>query len=168
MSEKPGKRLVIHSNAHRDRTPPVPTRLVSKGQYLKTLGEKGVTHVAGAFFGLLGVSFFLISLFSLYGCFSSGSFSKVFIFIAVVSLILSLGAFCGCKSFFTSAQEIETVAPITRHNTGHLPEAETLVRASNLPPSHQQAELLRAAQTGQETPAEELLRATQGNRDNAS
>ncbi len=60
------------------------------------------------------------------------------------------------------------MVPVTRHKTGDLPEVETLVRASDLPPSHQQAELLRAAQPGQETSPEELLRATQGNRDNES
>jgi hypothetical protein len=63
------------------------------------------------------------------------------------------------RNLFREAKAIERVAPITRHNTGHLPAAETLVRASDLPPSHQQAELLRAAPQGSETPAEELLRA---------
>ena len=50
-------------------------------------------------------------------------------------------------------------------NTAPLPPPEdTLLRASDLPPSHQQAELLRAAKPGQETPPEELLRAGQENR----
>lgn len=119
-----------------------------------------MTYVGGIFLGLTSVSLLLISLVSFYRCFSSGEFSEGFLFGAVVSLCWSVGLFCGCKSFFTSAREIEPVAPITRHNTGDLPAVETLVRPSELPPSHQQTELLRAARHGQETPAEELLRAT--------
>jgi hypothetical protein len=149
MSEKPEKRLV------------------SKGQYLKTLGDKGASYAAGVFYGLLGVPFLLISLFcfviGLYGLLFSGFPSEISIvlFIAVISLILSMGAFWGCKSYFKRAQEIEPVTPITRHNTGQLPEIETLVRPSDLPPTHQQAELLRGVATpNSETPPEELLRAT--------
>ena len=41
---------------------------------------------------------------------------------------------------------------------------EFLLRPSQVPPSHQQAELLRAAVYGKETPMEELLRATQRDR----
>lgn len=53
------------------------------------------------------------------------------------------------------------VLPMTRRNA-HLASAEeSLVRASDLPPTHPRAELLRATPYGQETPAEELLRATQ-------
>jgi hypothetical protein len=48
---------------------------------------------------------------------------------------------------------------VTRETARHMPSAEILVRASTMPPS-QQAELLRAAQHGKETPAEELMRAT--------
>jgi len=42
--------------------------------------------------------------------------------------------------------------------TAHLSD-ETLVRPSQMPPTQQQTELLRAAQYGKETPIEELLRA---------
>lgn len=53
------------------------------------------------------------------------------------------------------------IAPITRYNTAGLPETETLVRPSDLPLSHQQAELLRGvAPPSSETPPEELLRGT--------
>ena len=64
------------------------------------------------------------------------------------------------KSMFKKAQRIEPVALLKRQSVIPLPEAETLVRASELPPSHQQAELLRAAPQGSETPVAELLRAT--------
>ena len=51
-------------------------------------------------------------------------------------------------------------APITKHTTSSLPPEESLLRASQSEPSQQQTELLQAAQDGTETPAEELLRAT--------
>src|SRR5689334_3904366 len=38
---------------------------------------------------------------------------------------------------FQSLTEMEPVVPLTRHNTGNLPENETLVRASEEPPAHQ-------------------------------
>jgi hypothetical protein len=59
-------------------------------------------------------------------------------------------------------QKFERVAPITRHTASLLPPKESLVRASNVPAT-QPGELLRAAQYGKETPAEELLRAGQEN-----
>jgi hypothetical protein len=61
-------------------------------------------------------------------------------------------------------EKIVPVAPITRRNAHHLPLEGSLVRASDAPPSQQQAELLRAAQHGKTTPAEELLRATSTDR----
>ena len=166
MSDKPGKRLVIHNNAHQDKIPPAPKRLVSKGHYI-------ITNAAKIVFGLLSVLLLVCFCLSLclfifccvfpFGVF--GEMSEVFFRGSGVSLILSLGAFCVCMLFHMRARTIEPIVQVTRHNTGSLPEVETLVRASDLPPSHQQAELLRAAQPVQETPPEELLRATQGSRD---
>jgi hypothetical protein len=72
---------------------------------------------------------------------------------------LGIATIRGGKMLFKYTKEIPPVQLITHHNTGQLPEVETLVRASDLPTSHQQANLLRAAPQGSETPAEELLRA---------
>ena len=76
------------------------------------------------------------------------------IILSIASLLPLLGWRLGKAAFVA-----ERVTPITRRNTGDIPEVESLVRPSDLPPSHQQAELLRAAKPGQETPPEELLRA---------
>lgn len=52
---------------------------------------------------------------------------------------------CGIGSIWVgrnrldAAKGIEPVSPITRHNPGDLPAVETLVRPSDLPPSHQEA-----------------------------
>lgn len=52
----------------------------------------------------------------------------------------------------------ESVIPFTEQAVNQLPEDETLVRASEEPPAHQGDFLLRAAQGGQETQEEQLLR----------
>lgn len=141
------------------------TRLVSKGRYLRNLGEKGVNYAVGSFYGLLGVPLLLLSLLCIYVCFAVRYFLDTFLCLAMVSLGLSAGAFWGCKSYFRKAREMETVTPITRDNTGLLPPEETLLRPSEFSPSHQQAELLRAAPQGSETPSEELLRVVAGARE---
>lgn len=48
--------------------------------------------------------------------------------------------------------------PPASHPSGHLPAAESLVRASAEPPAQQAEVLLRAAQGSQKTPQEQLLR----------
>ena len=78
--------------------------------------------------------------------------------------VFSFGALQFGLTLFREAKAVEPVAPITRHNTGHLPEVETLVRGSDRPATDRQTELLRAISPGMETPPEQLLRATQENR----
>jgi hypothetical protein len=60
---------------------------------------------------------------------------------------------------FKDAWNVESVRVVTPRNHHIAPAAHSLVRASDLPPSQPQAELLRAAKTGSGTPAPELLRA---------
>ena len=74
---------------------------------------------------------------------------------------LGLAGIYKSANMFAKIEGMEPVALLTKENAKHLPETETLVRPSDLPPSHLQAELLRAAPQGSETPPEELLRATQ-------
>jgi hypothetical protein len=64
-------------------------------------------------------------------------------------------AFC----FSWARRSIKLSMLITTEEAQLLPQEESLVRASALPRSYQQAALLRAAQYGKETPSEELLRA---------
>ncbi|MCW3100275.1 MAG: hypothetical protein JWL77_5893 [Chthonomonadaceae bacterium] len=82
---------------------------------------------------------------------------------AVLTLItaLCMVAF-GVLAIRLMKQEEKTVsvAPITRRNARHLPPQENLVRASDVRPTQQHAELLRASLYGKTTPSEELLRAT--------
>jgi len=67
---------------------------------------------------------------------------------------------CGAVTYRKS-HKIAAVELTTPQNAHLLPPEETMVRASDLPPSQQEAELLRAAAQEQETPADQLLRAGQ-------
>jgi len=147
-------------------------RLVNKHQYLENRLEKGSLFTfASAFAGASGVCL-LISLLLMYlglppwrndplnigiELFFAGGFFGV----------LCFGTGWIASKLFKAAAAVEKVAPITRHNTGELPAAQTLVRASERPITHCQTELLRAAGEGAETPSEQLLRAAQGNMDDA-
>ena len=74
-----------------------------------------------------------------------------------ILLITGLTLWWGSRK---SWKTLRALQPINFADIAALPEIETLVRASDLPPSYQQAELLRATPQGSETPLEELLRAT--------
>jgi hypothetical protein len=78
--------------------------------------------------------------------------------------ILCMGAIWYGVKMFKAAEKKESVALITRHNTGFLPEVETLMRSSDVPATDTQAELLRALEQKAETHTEQLLRATQESR----
>ena len=60
-----------------------------------------------------------------------------------------------------TTKSINSVTPMTPHIFRLLPLEQTLVRAAEAPPSEQQAELLRPAGQGSETPSAQLLRAAQ-------
>jgi len=82
--------------------------------------------------------------------------------IAFLSAVLSgISFFIACW-LEKKEKRIERVAPITYRNASLLPPEESLVRASDVP-TNQQGELLRAVHYGEQTPAQELLRAGQQN-----
>jgi len=147
MSEKPGKRLV------------------SKKQYVLAVGTKTLLSVSGLGLcvgGLVGLASCLV-LCMLVGSDSrhvAGAWSVLGTLSVMWVVLLAVG-----RILLKKGKKLDTGILLTRANTGELPASDSLVRASNAPLSHQQAELLRAAQPGQEMPPEELLRATQGNRD---
>jgi len=168
MSEKPKKRLIIHSNAHRDRTPTAPTqpkRLVGLIEYLEKISEKAETYAFASGFGCAGVILLLCSVIGIVAgglnAYKGVIDSAILVWAgSAVAAGLGLGALWCAKYLFNEARQIAPVALLTKASLNHLPEIETLVRPSDLPPTHQQAELLRAAPQGIETPPEELLRAT--------
>ena len=138
-----------------------PRRVVSKGRYVRVMSTKMALASTYVF------SFFL-ALFALFG-------SMVCIILAFDPQNRALWAFLllpalGCAAVSTSAffwtlhlirkeQQIAPVLPLTRRNAHMASAEESLVRASDLPPTHPETELLRSTSYDQETPAEELLRA---------
>lgn len=145
-------------------------RLVGWKQYLMTLMEKGGLYSSAVVVGCSGLVCLLGAL--TIPILGPDSHSSRFhpdeptlislLFLSGLSGALSCGALWATTALFKKAKRIEPVTPITRHNTGYLAEAETLVRAADTPPTDRQ-ELLRAAGQGSATPATELLRAAHKN-----
>jgi hypothetical protein len=131
MSEKPQKRLV------------------SKGQYAWSMTGRATLLSAAVIFASVGIFSLVLAVI----CAAHGwNMESTYGIISTVLVLLAFG-------LYRKERTVERVAPITKHTITLTPES-TLVRPSALPPSQEQAELLRAAQYGKETPAEELLRAT--------
>ena len=157
MTEKPWQLLVIHSNARRDTVRPI--QLVSQDRYRKDISAKIRLLYMTAFFLLAGLVFLAASVWS--SC-QYPDFGCLFEFAAWIPIIILWNGW----RFFVEAKQIKPVRPVIAHNAHRFLPKEILLRSSELPSSQQQVELLRAAQPGQETPPEELLRATQWNKDN--
>lgn len=134
--------------------------LVSKGRYCMGIGIKislSAISVASAVGALAGVLFCVITM--MWSIFRSDYMFPLPEYIPIFCGIIFL--LCFSIQAWLWQRRIKPVISRTSYNTGDLPEVETLVRASDLPPSDQQAELLRGvALPSSETPPEELLRAT--------
>jgi hypothetical protein len=142
MSEKPEKRLV------------------SKGRYAFLLGKSASLTFLSMTSDIVAILLLLMTVVQLVGVF--------YIWPIVTGLVtagLSVVFFRAAGKLSKKANEIDHIQPITARNTCLLPPEESLVRASDVPLSQQQAELLRATQHGNETPAEELLRASTDGQD---
>lgn len=151
MSEKPQKRLLQNSNAGRDTVRTI--RLVSQEQYIRDISAKIRLFSLALFVPLAGLILLAVSLWFCFQNPDSGSAFEILFY-------LSIAAVWSGPSHFIAAKQIKPVRPVIAHNAHKFTPREILLRASDLPPSHQQAELLRAAPQGCETPAEDLLRAT--------
>ena len=130
-------------------------RVVSKGEFVRTIGKKlGLFSLSGTLLATALV-LALITMVSLY-------FGAILFVIAFG--IVTIAVFWASTRFFVQAKKVEAVRPLTNRISHLLPPEESLVRAADAPPTQQQAELLRAAQSSQDTPAEELLRPASENR----
>ena len=150
MSEKPKKRLV------------------SKGLYVRLMGKKMILYAPSL---LVLATAFVIFVFEIEykGLMTSPIAPYLRALTGSSGMIVTSAIIIGgsllcllCIATLDKAKSIEQVERITSSNIHLLPSKESLVRASSLPPS-QHAELLRSPQEASETPAEELLRATQKN-----
>ena len=155
------------------------TRLVGWKEYLGTTGKKGAFYSLA--YALLGSGLTLLFLSAL--LFSSSlscwlfadtwfaykgegqGWSIALVCLGGVAAALGSVTVWGAYTLSVNARKIAHVELITRHNTGNLPAAETLVRPSDLPPTYQQAELLRAVRDTPASPPEQLLRAARESRE---
>jgi hypothetical protein len=141
-----------------------PKRVVGWKHYVLTLLDKGMGYSAATIAVFCGLIFLLIAVISLWlGC-RGGDGQTILLFGGAFSILLGVVALGQGKAMFNNAKKVEVVAPITRHNTGLLPEVETLVRGSDRPATAEQTELLRAVRQTPDSPPEQLLRAIQENR----
>jgi hypothetical protein len=145
MSEKPKKRLV------------------SKGSYLKLMSTRARLMsgtILFSVFGAMSLSATLWGMIDRHRQFWGLWLFETCLGFAFVAWAWRIASYC-----FREERKVERVAPITNRTASLVSPEESLVRASDVPPSQQQAELLRATQYGKETPAEELLRASRDRQD---
>jgi hypothetical protein len=149
-----------------DHPPKTSKRIVSKEQYLVNTGKKATLSSFGAVVVLFGILGAVISCMTFIPMFRDDQhWSSLWPFLLAVVFIGCAGSlgllYMGGKAI-KEGIEIDAGVPLTRANTADLPAADSLVRASEQPLEEQQAILLRAATSGTDTPAEELVRASVG------
>ena len=145
-------------------------RIVSKRAYVKAQGKRSVLAVGAIVLWVATiVGIWLIGLFlfqAISGVSRSDSmviaFMPYFVIIIFVTGTVTLLLALSAKSVTKTARAIDPGVPLTRANTADMPAPDTLVRASTEPLQAQQSVLLRAAAEGQETPPEQLVRASMG------
>lgn len=147
-------------------------RIMSKGEYAKAKGKRaglGITGYCSLLLALvclgLTISYLCELLFALPGLGMDRKDGQFFYHITLLILISGAATFLFGKLGiigFRQAGEVKTGVPLTRHTAAHLPAPDSLVRASEQPLQAQEAVLLRAAAQGQETPPEQLVRASVG------
>ncbi|MCW3053424.1 MAG: hypothetical protein JWN14_2594 [Chthonomonadales bacterium] len=141
-------------------------RLVGWNQYVQAMWSKAVGYSGATAVTLCGAGFLILGVMLFWnGLHQEDPTNR--------ASIMQCGIGCCIGSaltiwyatiLFSDTRQIEPVELITRHNVQELPVDETLLRGSHRPAIDPQTDLLRA--TGQEPEAhsEQLLRATQGNR----
>lgn len=136
-------------------------RIVSRGRYIKLMGMRLSLLSCGAVCMLVGGVAAMLGVMEGVDDVIRGSVGTGFSLPSpngfyVACLVCFLVGVC-CT--FLGEKVKEDITPLTRANTADLPAPESLVRASSEPLRVQEAVLLRAAE-GQETPSEELVRAS--------
>ena len=139
-------------------------RIVSKDEYVACVARREAKRWGSVVLAIAGAACFVCTLGSAVGMLYALDFVWKGLFLLSITLSFPAGyaLFKFAEKNLQEAVVKLDVVPLTRANMGDLPALDTLVRASQAPAQtdEQQAELLRAAQYGRETPAEELLRAS--------
>lgn len=152
---------------------------VRKGRYLFRRVEVLLLQTGG--FGLIGIGLLCSLLVAVFVSFMVGASVWEYFYpnhdtqynlpgwmiavrVALSVLPVLLGASCCAltgRAMNKRAVRRDTL-PLTHVNTADLPAVDSLVRASSEPLQAQEGVLLRAAAEGQETPPEQLVRASVG------
>jgi len=152
-----GDRKITHARAPA-------RRIVSIREYLSRVSKREAKRWGSLALAIVVGALVAVGILCTFGAIFTNSISQVTCaLIAAFSFPLAWRMKRFAEKTMQEAQKKLDVVPLTRANIGDLPASHTLVRASQEPPPSQKAELLRAAQFGQETPADELLRAVQEN-----
>jgi len=142
-------------------------RLVNQSQYIRITGKKWTLYSTSAVLTALALAMVFGTALGIFRHVTGTEPVHPDFVVSHRNYFLEGGADCVLLFLLTKlslytrkrGKAIAPVSLLTGRNGHLLPMQETLVRASSQPPIQQQAELLRAAQYGQETPAEQLLRA---------
>ncbi len=140
-----------------NQPPKTGKRIVSQGEYISVQTSRTLLSISTlATYITVAVCVFLaVSLpFSGFGIF--GLLASLFCTVMALRFI----RFGQAKR--KRAAQMEQVVPLSHVNIADLPDEDRLVRASEEPVSEQQNVLLRPAVSNEETPAEQLLRASSG------
>ena len=139
--------------------PKTSKRIVSRREYAKVRGKR-----SGLFFTALCLVFILMFFFiaALGMLFLPASFASWCLMFAIAFAILFAPILQCTLAIVNVARQLDPGVPLARVNVADLPAPDTLVRASSEPMQAQEAVLLRAATQGQETPSEQLVRASVG------
>jgi len=129
-------------------------RLVGCLAYADNICTRSATYVLAGLCAIGGLWFLIGGIACIFAGFSIG---------IVIGGIGVLGIWAA-RSFARIARHAAPVELLTKSSAKHLPEAETLVRGSDRPKTAEQIELLRAVRQSPASPPEQLLRATQENR----
>ena len=139
-------------------------QLVSKGRYARLVTRRAALLSVSTLLSTVGAVVLCSVVWAINDALRSSHPGRSWLTIGLGS---AGSAFFAAYSFFVASlaykeeRKVERVAPLTKRAADRLPPEESLVRASDISASGQQAELLRMAAQGPETPAEQLLRATE-------
>jgi len=139
-------------------------RVVSKGQYVRTIRGKAILFVRAGLQLLIGLAFLkeATTAFTYLWSAKDMPYESGLEAIGLMPVCVGVTAcllFTWSKRNFVKARSIEPVVFLTERNAHLLPLQDTLVRSSNAPATAQQDSLLRAVQQHHGTPSEQLLRA---------
>lgn len=162
MSTKPTNGLEIPCVANRDTARPTPWARLKPT--MKRLGARIKIFSVGTIVLVSGLVLLVFSLRFFDGPSDVASTSEIPSYLAYFALCLvwhSRECFVDALQGKSERPLITVIGPVV---SPVVSPKEFLLRPSQLPPSHQQAELLRATVHGQDTHPEELLRAAYRNR----